>query len=448
MHGNRRLLVALMVGAAFWVAALAVLLKPEPNGLIDLQVYRTGGNAWLHGMALYDRAFPGPLPGPHLPFTYPPLAAVLFATLTVLPWWVAVTLVSGVGLAGLALACWLAAARLRYEPAGSDEPAGSRAGVMLLAAAAAGIAPLMEPVNQTVSFGQINLLLAGAVTADCLLRRTPWPRGALIGVAAAVKLTPAAFVLFFLARRQWRPALVAIASFAAAGLLGLLLAPRDTRDYWLGVLLDPSRIGGLAYTSNQSLRGLLHRLDLAAGVETAAWLALSAAVAVLAVFGIAAVRRRGDDTAALLVTAAAALLVSPVSWSHHWVWVVPGVVWLAAYARRRRTRASVALLLGTLAVFMAAPFWWLPHRDDSELDWTVGQHVLGNAYVWVALAVVAAGAVTAARARRTPRNVRSSRAQSSGSQPSEARSPGAQADRDGLCDDTSGYSVDTISTRA
>src|SRR5262249_19523042 len=144
----------------------------------------------------------------------------------------------------------------------THDGAGARTRVALLAAAAAGAAPLLEPIRECVTFGQINMLLMGAITADCLLRRTPSPRGALIGLAAAVKLTRAAFVLFFLARRQWRPVLVAAASFVAAGLLGLVLAPRDTRAYWFGALLDPARIGGLAFTSNQSLRGLLHRLGL------------------------------------------------------------------------------------------------------------------------------------------------------------------------------------------
>jgi alpha-1,2-mannosyltransferase len=387
---DRRLLVVLLTGAVLWTAALVVLIGAEQNGLIDLRVYRTGGDAWLRGVALYDKAFPGALPGPRLPFTYPPLAAVLFAVLSVLPWWIAVTLVLGTGIAGLAVACWLAAARLTDD----------RRQVALLAAGAVAAAPLIEPIHETVSFGQVNLLLAGAIAADCLLRRTPWPRGALIGLVAAVKLTPAAFLLFFLARRQWRPVLVAAVSFLAAGLLGFLLAPRDTRDYWFRVLLDPARIGGPEFTSNQSLRGLLHRLGPPAELEAVAWLGLSAVVGVLALLGVAALRRRGDEVAALLVTAAAALLVSPVSWSHHWVWAVLGLLWLAHRAAAERSRASVALLLGTLAVFAAAPFWWLPYRDGRELNWSLGQHLLGNAYVWVALAVVITGAVAAVRARR------------------------------------------------
>jgi len=380
---ERRLLAALLVaGAVAWAVALVLLLD---SGLIDLQVYRTGGQAWSEGIPLYGRTFPAPLHGPALPFTYPPLAAVLFAGLAALPWWVAVAFVTGTGLAGLVLASRLVADRLTED----------RTRAAVLAAAAVAIAPLLEPVRESVSFGQINLLLLGLVAADCLLPKTPWPRGLLIGLAAAVKLTPAVFVLFFIARRQWRPALVAAATFVAAGVAGLLLAPSDTREYWLGALLDPSRIGGLEFTSNQSVRGVLHRLGLPPGIESLGWLGLSSAIAVLALIGVAALRRRGDDPAALLVTAAAALLISPVSWSHHWVWVAPGVLWLGALAWRRRSVPLAALAAFLTAVFIAAPHWHMPYREGRELSWLWWQHVAGDAYFWCALAVVTVAAAAA-----------------------------------------------------
>jgi alpha-1,2-mannosyltransferase len=390
MRIDRRLLVVLAVGAVTWTWMFVVLVVNSDDAQIDLDVYRTGGRAWLDGLSLYGDGFPYDLPGPRLPFTYPPVSAALFAALTVLPWWLAVTVLMGAGLAGLAWACHVVAGRLVPDEA-------DRRRAVLLVASGVAVAPLLEPVRQTVSFGQINLILAGLIAADCLLRRTPWPRGALIGVAAAIKLTPAAFALFFVARRQWRPVLVAVGAFVLVGLLGWALAPADTRRYWFDVLLDPNRIGRLEFTSNQSIRGLLHRFELPAGPETALWLGLSAVVGVLAWAGVAALRRRGDDVAALLVVAAATLLVSPVSWSHHWVWAVLGLLWLAEYVRRVRTSASVALLLGALAVFACSPHWWLPYRDGREFAWNAGEHLLGNAYLWAGLAVVVAGAVYAAR---------------------------------------------------
>jgi alpha-1,2-mannosyltransferase len=390
LRADWRLLLMLLapVTVVLWVAALSGLLWSEQHGLIDLRVYRTGGLAWLLGVPLYDPGFPGPLDGPRLPFTYPPLAAVLFAGLAVLSWGLAVAVVVATGLAGLLFACWLAATRLTRD----------RVWLVLLAAGAVAVASRLEPVRETISFGQINLLLMAAIAADCLLPRTPWPRGALIGLVAAIKLTPAAFLLFFVARRQWRPVLIAVCAFVAAGVVGALLAWRDSTDYWFGALLDPSRIGGLEFASNQSLRGALHRLALPAGVETLAWLGSVAAVGVLAVVGVGWLRRRGDEVGALLVTAAAALLVSPISWSHHWVWAVLGLLWLAHFARRH-VAAGLLLLAGAYAVFHYAPHWRVPYRDGRELHWSVVEYLLGNSYVWVALAVVIAAAVAAARLR-------------------------------------------------
>jgi alpha-1,2-mannosyltransferase len=403
LRHDRHLLAALLVaGAAAWAVALVLLLD---SGLIDLQVYRTGGQAWSDGVPLYDRTFPAPLPGPALPFTYPPLAAVLFAGLAALPWWVAVAFVTGAGIAGLVLAGRLMASRLMAGRLVASRLVASRlvAGRLtedrrraaVLTAAAVAIAPLLEPVRESVSFGQINLLLLGVIAADCLLPKTPWPRGMLIGLAAAIKLTPAAFVLFFVARRQWRPVLVAAGTFIAAGVAGLLLAPSDTREYWLGALLDPSRIGGLEFTSNQSVRGVLHRLGLPPGIESFGWLGLSSAIGVLALIGVAELRRRGDEPGALLVTAAAALLVSPVSWSHHWVWVALGLLWLGALAWRRRSALLAALAAFVTAVFIAAPHWQLPYREGRELSWALWQHLVGNAYFWCALTVVIVAAAAA-----------------------------------------------------
>jgi alpha-1,2-mannosyltransferase len=412
LRHERHLLAALVVaGAAAWAVALVLLLD---SGLIDLQVYRTGGQAWSEGIPLYGRAFPAPLPGPALPFTYPPLAAVLFAGLAALPWGVAVAFVTGTGIAGLVLASRVVADRLTEDRLTEDRarplltgvsavPGVPRPGVVgdvrrraaVLTAAAVAIAPLLEPVRESVSFGQINLLLLGVITADCLLPRTPWPRGLLIGLAAAIKLTPAAFVLFFIARRQWRPVLVAAATFVVVGVAGWLLAPSDTREYWLGALLDPSRIGGLEFASNQSLRGMLHRLGLPPGLESLGWLGLSSAIGVLALIGVAALRRRGDEPGALLVTAAAALLVSPVSWSHHWVWAAPGLLWLGALAWRRRSAPLAGLAAFVAAVFVAAPHWHLPSREGRELSWAWWQHLVGNTYFWCALAAVMVAAAAA-----------------------------------------------------
>ncbi|PRY44693.1 glycosyltransferase 87 family protein [Umezawaea tangerina] len=360
------LVTRLDVRGVWWVFVVVALayavVRGLGSGLVDLHVYRTGGEVWLTGGRLYDD-FPGVLP-----FTYPPFAAVLFSALALPPWPVVMALWTAAGLALFTVACQVAA---RHD-------ALPRTGLGLAAASL-----LLEPVRGTLELGQVNLLLIGLVAADCLLPRTPWPRGLLVGIAAAVKLTPAVFVLFFLSRRRWRPALTAAAAFAACGGLGWALAPRDSESFWFHAVLDPQRVGGLAYSGNQSLHGLLFRL----GAPDLLWPVLCVVVLVATAVLLPRVR---DDLTAVVAVAAAGLLVSPVSWSHHWVWVAPALLVL-----RGRTRVVAAL------VFAVGPHWLLPKSRDRELDWTWWQHVVGNTYVWLALAFLVALLIRGGRAAST-----------------------------------------------
>jgi alpha-1,2-mannosyltransferase len=201
----------------------------------------------------------------------------------------------------------------------------------------------------------------------------------LIGIAAAIKLTPAFFVVYFLARRQYRPAATAAVTFAVATGLAFALAPGDSVDYWQSAIFDANRPGPPWFASNQSLRGALSRLELAPGLTFGAWAVLVVAVLALAWFGA---RRTWDPGVALLVVAAAGLLVSPVSWSHHWVWVVPAVAVWALRAYRRVV--PVVLLLVTTAMFTIGPRY-VPYGHDQEIAWAWWQHVIGDGYLLAAL---------------------------------------------------------------
>ncbi|SFP75316.1 alpha-1,2-mannosyltransferase [Amycolatopsis arida] len=369
-----------------WIRlSLASLVATVPafvvlfGGFLDLHVYRTGGYAWLHGVGLYSERFPDLVPGMRLPFTYPPFAAILFAPMSLLPWQVAKAVLTLVSVLALLATALVVAGRLHGRT--------SRAVVVACAVTAAWFA--FEPVRQTVGFGQVNLILMALVTLDCLLPRTRWPRGLLIGLAAAVKLTPAVFVLFFLVRRQYRAAVVAVGSFVGFGLLGLALAPSDTVTYWFDSLLDPERIGGLAYAFNQCFRGVLHRFVADTPAESVLWIGLVAASGAVA---WVAARRARSDVVALLVVAVWGLLASPVSWSHHWVWVVPAALVLAPVAARAGTAVRVALAVAAL-VFVVGPHAHLPQTGDVEMRWTWWQHLLGSSYVLAAVAFLVVLAV-------------------------------------------------------
>jgi alpha-1,2-mannosyltransferase len=372
----------LAVGAACLVAAAVLLLLVDWANFMDLRVYRAGGQAFMDGFALYADEF-GRRYGTGLPFTYPPVAAMLFTTLAVVPVAVAVAVLTAVSLAALAA---VAAVVVRRP--------------VTLVAAAFAFGVVLEPVRLTLSFGQINLVLMVLVVADCLLPRTWWPRGTLIGLAAAVKLTPFAFLLYFAAHRQWRPVVTAVGAFAAVSLLVWALSPADTPAYLSTVLGDPTKIGGLTYTGNQSLNGFWHRLGLSDTLTTALWLASALVVAALGWVAVRRARLAGDDLGALLAAATAGLLASPVSWSHHWVWAMLAGVWLVPRLREWRPPGRIAAVAGLL-VFVAPPHWVLPNRYDRELDWSWWQHVVGNEFTWFGLALLVTTAVVSSR-RRTP----------------------------------------------
>ncbi|MFD5830186.1 glycosyltransferase 87 family protein [Lentzea sp. NPDC060358] len=367
---------------AVMVATLAYVMIRPPGWSLDLRVYRNGGAAFLQDLPLYVEGFAKPLGGPDLPFTYPPIAAVLFALLAIVPLGVAIFAVALANLAMLTGLCLIAAQRV----------VGRGPDAVTWGLGAAAVASVFDPLRETLWFGQVNLLLGLLVMADCLLERTRWwPRGALIGLAAAIKLTPAFFALFFVARRQWKPVFVSIASFFFFGLVGFLVSFGDAKEYWTHALLDPGRVGRLTYASNQAVRGMLARFGLENGAQVAVWLVASLLV-VAAVWWLAS---RLGDVEAFFVVALGGLLISPVSWGHHWVWIAPALVLLARPALRRHWASWVVV-----AVFAVGPHWLFPRDNDVERDWSWWQQLVGNLYVLVGIAVLVALGVRVVRERR------------------------------------------------
>lgn len=343
-----------LVLVLFNVVVLLCLVAPP--GLwfemprIDLEVYRLGADVWLSGGDLYG-LLPATSTG-HLPFTYPPFAAVVFAPFALAPYVVASSVWTLLSIAALVVVVVVVLRSLDVQPS------TALVGVLLP------VALLLEPVRATLFFGQINLLLMALVVVDCLVRNPRWPRGMLVGIAAAIKLTPAAFVLFFLLRGDRRAAVTALVSFLGATAVGFALNPAGSARYWTSIVFDPDRIGGVASAANQSVKGFLARIGIEQGLL---WLVL-AAVAVVA--GAIAIRKARHPVDALCVNAFVVLLASPVSWTHHWVWIVP--VLLAAW------RVMPAFAMGGAALFMLAPQWW-----SGPLGF-----VLGNAYLWCAIGVL------------------------------------------------------------
>jgi alpha-1,2-mannosyltransferase len=356
------------------------LLSFSPLGIglrpyrIDLDVYRIGGRAWLRGEGLYG-ALPPTSSGARLPFSYPPMAAVLVSPLSAVPMIVAgIALTLGsIALAGVVLRMFI-----RALPAGWERP-----GVWWLLPAGL----LLEPMRDTLSLGQVNIALMALVSADCLVASPRWPRGALTGLAAAVKLTPAAFTLFFLLRRDYRAAATSALSFAMVTGAGFLLDWRDSAQYWTSVIFDPARPGDPAFAGNQSISGVIARagLDPRGQAAAIAWTALSAVVVAVAVIGMRRAFAAAEPAWALSLNAFAALLISPISWCHHWTWAGPAILVLWDLARRRGWRGGLAAAYAGLAVFVVSPPLLLHKLDGADLHWAPWQQAIGSSYVIIAV---------------------------------------------------------------
>ncbi len=365
-------------------AVTAFLLSYSRHGVglgpyrIDLGAYQAGGRAWLRGADLYGQV--PVIRGMALPFTYPPIAAVILAPLALLPMAAAGTLLTVGSIALVAVVLLVLLRRLAGSAGASLWAAGWLLPPTLL----------LEPVRSTLDYGQINIVLMALVAVDCLAVAPRWPRGALIGLAAAVKLTPAAFVLFFLLRRDYRAAAVAGVSFAVTTAAGFALAGPDSVRYWTGAVFQTERVGDPAQPASQCLQAVLARagLDPHTVPGTAAWLALSALVVVVACRGMRHAFAASQDCWALSLNAFAALLISPMSWSHHWVWCAPALLTLADLGRRHHRRLATAAAACGLALFVTAPQWWLGRYAGPELRWAAWQQAIGSSYVLFAALVL------------------------------------------------------------
>jgi alpha-1,2-mannosyltransferase len=346
-----------------------VIAKVWGRTQLDLEVYLLGARHFVDG-TIYSVTLPS---SPHLPFTYAPFAALMFWPLTALTYGLAQALWASLSVASLVIVVAVSLWAVR--------PGLSPRVLWTATAVAVGPALWLEPIEANFTFGQINIVLAMMVLVDTLIvlrvgRRT-LPRGILVGVAAAVKLVPLVFVAYLFVSRQTRAALRASATFLICSLLALACNPRVTWQYWTKYAFDAKRIGGVFYLSNQSARGSLDRLThtvLSGGLATAVGAAVL--VAGLALSGWA--YRSSSTMLAVIVAGATGLLASPISWAHHFVWVIPIVCWLAL--GRDRPVGGRWWALAAAALAWTAPIWLVSDRPVDELRENLPEALAGNAY--------------------------------------------------------------------
>ena len=355
------LVAAVAVGVAVFVATV-----PTFRHFFDLGVYRGAVRYWLvDGGELYDYRYQGTEYG----FTYPPFAALVMSPLALITAWpvaVAASLVLNAGAVALLLRWYLV-------------PILQRQGWPIWTPCALAFLALLvfEPSRDTFSYGQVNLLLLVLVCSDLRNKRFA---GVGVGLAAAIKLTPAVFIGYLLLSRQYRAAATAIGTAAGVTVLAALVAPDASRTFWTEAIWDTGRVGKPYQVSNQSIQGVVARLEL----PSTWWLA---GVALVVAYWCWWVRtRRPDMTAGYAVAGVIACLISPITWVHHLVWLLPALFLLVDRAVRSepgevRRRWLAGLGAGCVVMSSSIVWIWWAH----PIGWAAFPG--SNTYVWISLLV-------------------------------------------------------------
>ena len=383
------------LGVLAWIAALAAV-EPLVRGyltsvpdqrMVDLNVYRAGGLSVLQGQPLYTVLTQPPQ---LLPFTYPPAAALFAVPLALMPWpaaqlaWVPVIYVP------LGVVIWFAFAPLLRR--------AGRLRAVAFAVIFAGCAYLF-PVRDEMRFGQVDMILLAMAVADCAARAPRWPRGALVGLATAIKLVPGVFIVYLWLSGRRRAAVTAAAAAAAWTLGAWLLLPRDSVTYWTSAIFQSGRLGSNAGTSNQSLRGILLREFLPGQAPGALWAVLAIAVAIAGFALAGRLARQGREMEGIAVTALLWVLLSPVSWIHHFVVVV---LVIGAILADGRSRPRVAIAVVTAAFFALTIPWWGQSLLGRPAVPVLAARVVQDAFGIAAVVLIVVIARLRAPDRRTP----------------------------------------------
>lgn len=321
-----------MLAAA--IATARLLVEPLVYAPVDYGVYSGIGRLVLGGEALYDQLIVGELVH-GLPFVYPPFAALILTPLS----WLAEpsglwlwTFLNALALVGITVIA-LRARGWRLTGAGSG----------LALSVLVGVFVLFNVSAQHLVFGQINFILVLLCLYDFTrTTRGRLPRGVLIGIAAGLKLTPLLLIGFFAATGRWRELRVSAATFGATVLVGAVLLPRSTVEFFTAELLGLSSVveldGNFATSGNSSIQGVAQRWF---GTHDLLLLAPVLAIIAAAAFWSAHRALRADQPVlAASVLGVAMCLLSPVSWLHHWAWVYPAVIMLFGRGRWSTTLAT------------------------------------------------------------------------------------------------------------
>ena len=377
---------------ALSVAARLAWTYLVPNGanFVDLHVYLGGAAALDHPGSLYSYVYADQTPDFPLPFTYPPFAALVFYPLSKLPF----GLVAFGWQLGIVAALY-GVVRISQRLLGAAQ-ASRRDAAMLWTA----VAIWTEPLRSTFDYGQINVVLALAVLWAAYSSRW-WVSGLLVGLAAGIKLTPAIAGVYLAGVRRWGAAVFAAAVFAATVVLSIAVIGQQARYYFTDLLGDAGRVGPIGTSFNQSWRGGISRIlghDAGYGPPVLAGIAVTAVLAVLAWRAL-----DGERLGSLLVVELFGLLISPISWTHHWIWLVPLMIWLLDGPWRNRPGARL-LGGGWLILTLVGVPWLLSFAQPTI--WEIGRpwYLAWSGLVYIVATLVTLGWIAATGWRESHRS--------------------------------------------
>ena len=375
-----------------WAAALSVMIATAVSVWVacsyqdDFHVYMAGAHGLFSG-TLYSQSTRGDL------FTYPTFAALVFVPLA----WLPSTTAAQVVWALLNEAALLALLTIVIRAVRPELP---RRSGRLWALGLAAPSLLLDPVLLAVRHGQVDILVTVLVLWDLVgtrrLAAMTVPQGVATGLAAAVKLTPLIFVPYLLLTRRGKAAWRCLGTFAAAEAVAFAVSPAASTAYWTRDLFDYKRVGGslglqgLFAPTDQSLLATLARINHGTVSPGLQW-ALTGVLGVLGVALAGYVHFRWSPFLGVALCATTGLLISPVTWTHHMIWVLPVAVYLGAAPGRPNWGRGAAAF--TAVLFWVSPIWWVADTGSGPLHERGWQLIAGNSFfLWMVLLLGACAA--------------------------------------------------------
>jgi alpha-1,2-mannosyltransferase len=310
---------------------------------LDLDVYRAGAQTVLDGGRLYDAKLLG-----QMDYTYAPVSVLAFMPFAAVPF-----LAARIVWTVLIFAALYWVITMAFRALGRDITWRLRT----VAIAIVLVSTLLEPVRSTIWFGQVNIFLMAVILWDLLRPSGSRLQGVGAGIAAGIKLTPLIFTLYLLVIRRPRAAVMSVVGFVGTIALAFAVMPRDSWQYWTGTFVDSKRVGAPDTVGNQSLRGLIANLGRTEHPSALLWLVLAAVVAVLGFAAAHRAHRAGQELLAITLVGMTSCAVSPMSWGHHWVWLVPLAVIGVHHVLDGRRTVAAASAIGVTALVLTAFAW-------------------------------------------------------------------------------------------